>query len=84
MPASILSRTVSPDRRSHNLAQTPDREARTRPARTAFPARFEYQIEPDGVLAPPERQLRAESAKRAYFQRLALKSSLLRRNRSSR
>jgi hypothetical protein len=63
-------------------AQTPDREARTRPARTAFLARFEHQVDPDGVLAPAERLKRAESAKRAYFQGLALRSSLSRRQRN--
>lgn len=62
-------------------AVTPDREARTRPARNAFLARFERQVDPDGVLAPAERHRRAESARQAYFQRLALKSSLSRRIR---
>jgi hypothetical protein len=62
-------------------AQTPDREARTRPARVAFLARFERQVDPDGVLPPSERKKRAESAKRAYFQRLALRSALSRRVR---
>jgi hypothetical protein len=54
-------------------ALTPDREVRTRPARAAFLARFERQVDPDNLLAPQERHLRAESAKRAYFQGLALR-----------
>jgi hypothetical protein len=48
-------------------AVTPNREVRTRPARAAFLLRFERQVDPDGVLAPAERQRRAESARRAYF-----------------
>lgn len=62
-------------------AVTPDREARTRPARAAFLARFERLVDPDGALAPAERRRRAESARRAYFQRLALKSLTARRIR---
>lgn len=51
-----------------SLALTPDREVRTRPARAAFLAHFERQVNPDNLLSPQERHLRAESAKRAYFQ----------------
>lgn len=60
-------------------AATPDREARTRPARAAFLARFERQVDPDNVLPPHERRVRAESAKLAYFKRLALRSARARR-----
>jgi hypothetical protein len=62
-------------------AKEPDREAATRPGRRAFMARFERLVDPDGVLAPDERARRAGSAKRAYFQRLALRSSRIRRLR---
>lgn len=62
-------------------ALTPDRAARTRPARDAFLARFEKQVDPDNVLTPQERHLRAESAKRAYFQGLALSSAKARTSR---
>lgn len=48
-----------------------DTEKGTRPAREAFLARFEAQVDPDGVLDPRERARRAESAKRAHFQRMA-------------
>ena len=34
-------------------------------------ARFEREVDPDGVLPPAERERRAESAKRAHFQRMA-------------
>lgn len=56
-------------------ALTPDRKVPTRPARAAFLARFERQVDPDNLLSPHERRLRAESAKRAYFQASALKSA---------
>lgn len=54
-------------------ARTPDRSARTAPARAAAMARFEQQVDPDGVLSPGERAVRAEHARKAHFQRLALK-----------
>jgi hypothetical protein len=56
-------------------ANTGDRSAATAPAREAAASRFERQVDPDGVLSPVERAARAESAKRAYFTRLALQSS---------
>jgi len=59
-------------------ALTPDREVRTRPAREAFLARFERHVDPDNILTSRERHLRAESAKRAYFQSLALRSAKVR------
>lgn len=37
--------------------------------------RFERQVDPDGVLSPQERAARAEHARSAYFQSLALKSA---------
>lgn len=60
-------------------AHTSDRSARTAPARAALLARFEAQVDPDGALPPDERARRAEHARKAYFQRLALKSARARR-----
>jgi len=60
-------------------ARTDDRPARTANARRAFLARFEHQVDPDGRLSPAERERRAESARKAYFARLALKSAAARR-----
>jgi hypothetical protein len=60
-------------------ARTQDRSARTAPARAAFDARFEQQVDPDGVLSQDERARRADHARRAHFQRLALKSAVARR-----
>ncbi len=62
-------------------AHTTDRSAATAAARAAALARFERQVDPDGVLPEKERLLRAESARRAYFQRLAIKSARARRAR---
>ncbi len=56
-------------------ANTSDRTERTRPAREAFLARFEREVDPEGTLAPEERRLRAEHAKQAYMLRLALASA---------
>lgn len=63
-------------------ANTPDRTARTAPARAALMEKFERQVDPDGVLSPAERAKRAESARKAYFLRLALKSADSRRRKS--
>jgi hypothetical protein len=52
-------------------AQTPDRSARTAPARAALEARFLEQAGGDPV--------RAEHIRKAHFQRMALKSAITRR-----
>jgi hypothetical protein len=62
-------------------ARTEDRAARTAPARRAFDARFEREVDPDEVLPPAERAQRAAHARKAYFARLALKSAKARRQR---
>ena len=60
-------------------AKTGDRTAATATARQAFLNRFEKQVDPEGVLDPAERARRAESARKAHFTRLALRSSQARR-----
>lgn len=65
-------------------ANTPDRRARTEKARHASHVeRFEKQVDPDGTMPPEERRLRAESAKKAYYTELALKSAQVRRIRKA-
>ncbi len=54
----------------------------TAPARAKFLARFLLEVDPDGILPEPERQRRAELAKRAYFSRLALKAAQKRSRKS--
>jgi hypothetical protein len=44
--------------------------------------RFEREVDPGGTLAPEDRARRAESARKAYFLRLALKSAKARRARA--
>jgi hypothetical protein len=53
-------------------ARTSDRAARTRPAREAFIARFEAEVDPDGTLSIQERALRAEHAMKAHMARIRL------------
>lgn len=56
-----------------------DRSAATKAARQAFADRFDREVDPDGVLTTAERNKRADAARKAYFQRLALKSAQARR-----
>jgi len=64
-------------------ANTEDRTARTKPGTDAFNARFEREVDPDGVLDPDERARRADFARRAYMTRLALRSAQARRKRAA-
>jgi len=64
-------------------ARTPDRAARTAPARAALLARFERDVDPDRTLRPAERARRAESARKAYYARLSLASAKARRARTT-
>jgi hypothetical protein len=74
---------LSPEQRSlrarlaaHSLhAKVVDPAAHTAPARAAFLARFEREVDPDGTLPPAERMRRAEHARKAYFAKLALASA---------
>lgn len=60
-------------------AQETDRSAATEPARAGFLAKFERQVDPDGVLDPRERAIRAEHARKAHMQRLSLRAAAARR-----
>ena len=64
-------------------SKTEDRIARTQPAKDKFDERFEKEVDPEGKLEPAERRKRAESARKAYFTRLALKSVQARRKKDS-
>lgn len=64
-------------------ASTEDRSAATQAARDGLARKFEDQVDPDRSLSPEERALRAESARRAHYQRLALKSAQARRAKRS-
>jgi hypothetical protein len=71
---------AGPDRRPRIVVRTVDRVARTEPGRKGFLARFEREVDPDGVLPEAERARRAEHARRAYMQKLALASAATRRS----
>lgn len=64
-------------------SNTPDRTARTQPARDALQASFERKVDPDGVLDPAERARRAENARKAHYARLALASAKARRAKAA-
>jgi hypothetical protein len=63
-------------------ANTENPSAATEPARKAFMARFEREVDPNNELAPTERARRAEHARKAYFARLALASARARSTRT--
>lgn len=67
---------------AYRLHATHDPRETTAPARRAFLARFEDEVDPDGTLPLHERARRAEMARKAYFTRLAYQSAKARRRRS--
>lgn len=64
-------------------AKESDRSAATQPARDALRRKFEDEVDPDRTLPAAERAKRAESARRAHYQRLALKSAQARAARKA-
>lgn len=60
-------------------SQTVDRTAATEPMRKGFLAKYEAQVDPDGVLAPKERTRRAEMARKAFMADIARRSVASRR-----
>lgn len=77
MPAQ---RSLQARMAAYRLHATHEPRETTKPARDAFMARFEHEVDPDGRL-PEQRRRRAEAAKKAYFSGLALKSSQARSRR---
>jgi hypothetical protein len=51
----------------------------TAPAREAFLAKFEREVDPDELLSSDERRRRAEHARRAHMARIARLSAIARR-----
>ena len=66
---------------AYRLHATHDPRETTANARASFLARFEDEVDPERKLPEPERQRRAEAARKAYFSRLALASADARRTR---
>ncbi|MGH8991180.1 MAG: hypothetical protein ACRDZ7_06595 [Acidimicrobiia bacterium] len=69
---------------AYSLHARRDPRETTQAARDTFMARFERQVDPDGLLPLAERLRRAEAARKAYFLGLALKSARARRSRARR
>jgi len=55
-------------------SQVADPVARLEPARRGFRAKFEHEVDPDGVLDPDERERRADYAMKAHMARLRVKA----------
>ena len=58
-----------------------DARTTTEAARAALRAKWERDVDPDGILDPEERHRRAEHAHRAHMLRAARASALARKNR---
>jgi hypothetical protein len=63
-------------------SRVPDRSAHTAPARKAFRAKFEREVDPEGKLSPAERSRRAGHLRKAYYIRLAALSAKARRRKA--
>lgn len=77
MPGGLTAtqRTLRAQIGAYALHASHDPRETTAKARATFLARFEVQVDPDGLLSAPERQRRAGYARKAHFKRLALAST---------
>lgn len=76
MPLTPEQRTMRARIAAHTRwAKTADRAKALVPARSAFLDRFEREVDPDGALPVADRVKLAESARRAYYTRLAFLSA---------
>ena len=66
---------------AYSLHATHDPRQTTATARATFLSSFDRQVDPEGILAPQERERRATAARQAHMARLALKSVQSRRQR---
>jgi len=78
-PASRAERSLRARLAAYALHAQHDPRETTANGRAAFLARFDREVDPEGLLEPDERRRRAEQARRAYFTRLALASAKARR-----
>jgi len=84
-PPVVVSIEYDPDEMSrrgrigaHRLHSLYDSRQLTAPGRAAFLAKFERDVDPDGVLPEQERLRRAMHARKAHFARLARLSAIAR------
>lgn len=80
MPSAVERRLIARLGAQSKWARYDPREG-TAAARAVFQSRWERDVDPDGTLQPAERARRADSAKKAYYTRLALLSAQARRRR---
>jgi len=66
------------------LAASHDSHEYTKAGRAAFRDSFVDQVDPDRLLPEPERERRAEAARRLHYTKLALKSAQVRAARKAR
>jgi hypothetical protein len=78
-PAGRAERSLRARLAAYALHAQRDPRETTANGRAAFLARFDREVDPQGLLEPDERRRRAEQARRAYFTRLALASAKARR-----
>jgi len=76
---SLLARQAA-----HTMHALYDAHETTAKARASFLAKFEREVDPDGVLPLDERRRRAEHLRRAHFARLARASARVRRAKADR
>lgn len=67
---------------AYTMHATHDTKVVSAPGRAAAEARFEKQVDPEGVLEPAERARRAEMARKAHFSRMGLASAQARRRKN--
>ena len=83
-PATAGDRSLANRIAAHrSWARTADRAARTAPARTASDARFEAEVDPEGVMTPEARRLAADAARRAHYLDMARRSVDVRRRKAA-
>lgn len=75
-PLSPAQRRLQASMAAHTRwAKVIDPKTATQPARDGLIARFEREVDPDGVLSVEDRRARALKLRQAHMQKLALRSS---------
>lgn len=84
MPLTPAERTLRARAAAHaSHAATSDPAARAAKGAAGMLAKFERQVDPDGVLDPADRRRRAEHLRKAHMAKLALASAKARRARKA-
>lgn len=84
-PLTPAQRTLRARAAAYALHSLVDSREHMKPAQAAGPGAIGYwltKVDPDQVLAEPERTRRAEAARKAHFTKLALASSRARSRRA--